>query len=215
MSLLIIRSEPTHVQTSLQGYRQVLALHENRFVQAILAILAGWALLWGALDQARGPFHVEGTIERTFVGKFNWYPMPRFAIGMRTADGRHVTIYYLYGDCVAEHRRWGSGRSCTKAEFPIGAKIEVEETIRRQDLCRNSMTRYGCHSTVFDHIASIRVNGNEMTGAWSGPFKVPSLFLLWAIAIAWLASNDWHIRTVTWYGLVGCVLAVQACLLVL
>jgi hypothetical protein len=214
--LFIIRHQRTRVQTSLQGRWQVLTLHENRFVQAIFVILAGWTLLWGALDLARGPFRVEGTIERTFIDRFNGYPLPRFAIGMRTADGRHVTIHSLYGDCLAERRGWGSGRSCTKAEFPLGARIEIEgETIRRRDLCRNATTRYRCRPTVLDQIASIRVNGNEATSGWFGPFKVPSLYLLWAIAIVWLASRDWQIRTVTWYGLVGCVLAVQACLLVL
>jgi hypothetical protein len=203
------------VQTTLPGYRQILALHESRAIQAIFVILAGWMLLWGALEQARGPFHVEGVIERTFIDKFNWYPTPRFAIGMRTADGRHVTLYHLYGDCVGQWRRWGSGRPCTKAEFPIGATIAVDgETLRRQDLCRNAMTRYRCHPTIFDHIAEIRVNGSAVTTGWSGPLSVASLYLLWAIAVAWLARNDWQIRTVTWYGLVGCVLAVQACLMV-
>jgi hypothetical protein len=203
------------VQTTFQGYRPALALHENRFVQAAFAILAGWALLWGALHAARGPFHAEGVIERTFIDKFSWYPLPRFAIGMRTADGRHLTIYHLHGDCRADDRGRASGRSCTKAEFPIGARIEVEgETIRRQDLCRNATTRYRCGPTLFDHVSAIRVNGIEVASGWSGPFNIAALCLLCAIAIAWLARNDWQIRTVTWYGLVGCVLAVQACLLV-
>ena len=44
------------MQTTLQGYRQIFALYDNRAAQAIVIILAGWALLWNALDQARAPF---------------------------------------------------------------------------------------------------------------------------------------------------------------
>lgn len=203
------------MQTTFQDHRPALAPLENRLVQAALAILAGWALLWGTLHAVRGPFRAEGVIERTFVDKFSWYPLPRFAIRMKAADGRHLTIYRLHGDCRADDRSRRSGRSCTKAEFPIGARIEVEgETIRRQDLCRSAGTRYRCGPSVLDHISAIRVNGVEVASGWSGPFNIAALCLLCAIAIAWLATNDWQIRTVTWYGLVGCVLAVQACLLV-
>jgi hypothetical protein len=94
--------------------------------------------------------------------------------------------------------------------------IQVDgETVWRDNLCRNALTRYRCRPTAFDHVASIHVNGSEVTSGWFGPFKVPSLYLLWAIAIALLVRNDWKIRSVSTLGLIGCVVAVQACLLVL
>lgn len=205
------------MQTTLQGYRRIFALHDSRATQALVIILAGWALLWNALDQARAPFQVEGVIEQTFVDRYNWYPAPRFAMTIKTAQGQHVTLHHLYGSCQATPRGWGSGRPCEKIEFPVGATIAVEgESIRSSNnLCRTATTRYRCRQSLLDHLASIRVDGHAIDSGWVGPKNIAALYVLLAIAVLWLAGNSWQLRKISWPGVVGFFLLTQACFVLL
>ena len=205
------------MQTTLQGYRQIFALYDNRALQALVIILAGWALLWNALDQARAPFQIDGVIERTFIDRYNWYPSPRFALTIKTAQGQHVTLHHLYGGCQATPRGWGTGRPCDKIEFPVGATIAVDgESIRsNNNLCRSPTTRYRCRQSLLDHISAIRVNGRDVDSGWFGPKNIAALYALWAIAIVWLARNNWQLRNISWLGVVGFLLLAQACFVLL
>jgi hypothetical protein len=205
------------VQTTLQGYRRIFVLHDNRAAQALVVILAGWALLWSALNQARTPFRVEGVIERTFVDRYNWYPAPRFAMTIKTAQGQHVTLTRLYGGCQAAARGRGTGRSCEKIEFPLGATIAVEgESIRSNaNLCRSAATRYRCRQSLFDHISTIRVDGRDIDSGWFGPKNIAAVYVLWLIAVLWHARNNWQLRNISWLGIVGFLLLAHACFVLL
>ncbi len=187
----------------------------GRFVQGLVVMLAGWVLLWGTFLHFRSAFVVDGTIERTFISKFNWYPVPRFSITIRTGQGNEVTIEHLYGNCKAK-RSGGSGRPCAVPEFPLGAAIQVEgEDVVGPLFCDEPLRPLQCGPTGFDHISSVRVDGRSVTSGWGSPLNVTSLYVLWAVAIWTLAFNHWRLATISWIQIVVFVFAVEACVIVL